>query len=220
MRRTCPSGRMHGAARCALLAGSPLDPVGAVARVRGHRRADRADGVGPAERRRAASGDRTRQRRASIGTRGRLPARRNRRAQTGGHDSSSARGQGAFRLRLLDAYRGACAITGEHTEPVLDATHIQPYLGPRSNHPRNGLILTKEFHALFDKGLVTIEPPARAGSEYRVRVSRIIRERWNNGRRYNDFDGAPLRTVPADPRVQPSAEALEWHRESVFEKVA
>ncbi|MFL5291002.1 MAG: HNH endonuclease, partial [Myxococcales bacterium] len=119
-------------------------------------------------------------------------------------------GQGAFRLRLLDAYRGACAITGEHTEPVLDATHIQPYLGPRSNHPRNGLILTKEFHALFDKGLVTIDPPARAGSEYRVRVSRIIRERWNNGRRYNDFDGAPLRSVPADPRLQPSAEALEW----------
>ena len=129
-------------------------------------------------------------------------------------------GQGAFRLRLLHAYRGACAITGEHTEPVLDATHIQPYLGPRSNHPRNGLILTKEFHALFDKGLVTIEPPARAGSEYRVRVSRIIRERWNNGRRYNDFDGAPLRSVPADPRLQPSSEALEWHRDSVFEKVA
>jgi hypothetical protein len=61
-------------------------------------------------------------------------------------------GQGAFRLRLLEAYRGACAITGEHTEPVLDATHIQPYLGPRSNHPRNGLILTKEFHALSTRG--------------------------------------------------------------------
>jgi putative restriction endonuclease len=32
-------------------------------------------------------------------------------------------GQGAFRLRLLDAYDGQCAITGEHTEPVLDAAH-------------------------------------------------------------------------------------------------
>ena len=52
-------------------------------------------------------------------------------------------GQGAFRVRLLRAYEGRCAITGEHTEPVLDAAHIQPYLGPGSNHIQNGLLLTK-----------------------------------------------------------------------------
>lgn len=129
-------------------------------------------------------------------------------------------GQGAFRLRLLEAYDRACAITGEHTEPVLDAAHIQTYLGPRSNHPRNGIILTKEFHALFDKGLVTVEPPKSDRDEYRIRVSRLIRERWNNGRRYNEFDGKPLRFVPEDPRLQPSRQALEWHRETVFERVA
>ena len=59
-------------------------------------------------------------------------------------------GQGTFRLRLLQAYGGRCAITQEHTEPVLDAAHIQPYLGTMSNHVQNGLVLTKEFHALFD----------------------------------------------------------------------
>lgn len=41
---------------------------------------------------------------------------------------------------------------------VLDAAHIQPCLGPRSNHPQNGLVLTKEFHALFDRGYVTVTP--------------------------------------------------------------
>ena len=128
-------------------------------------------------------------------------------------------GQGAFRLRLLEAYGGACAITGEHTEPVLDAAHIQRYLGPRSNHLRNGLILTKEFHTLFDRGLVTIEPPA-SGGEHRIRVSRLIHERWKNGRRYNEFNGTALRNLPQDPRLQPSREALEWHREQVFERVA
>lgn len=127
-------------------------------------------------------------------------------------------GQGAFRLRLLDAY-GSCAITGEHTEPVLDAAHIQPYLGRRSNHPCNGVLLTKEFHALFDKGLVTIEPPTARG-DYHVRVSRLLQERWRNGRRYNAFDGQPLVTLPADPRLRPSREALEWHRQTVFERVA
>jgi putative restriction endonuclease len=127
-------------------------------------------------------------------------------------------GQGTFRLRLLDVY-GACAITGEHTEPVLDAAHIQPYLGPRSNHPCNGLILTKEFHTLFDMGLVTIQPPGSRG-EYRVRVSRIIHDRWKNGRRYNVFDGQPLVSLPADARLRPSPGALEWHRRNKFERVA
>ena len=127
-------------------------------------------------------------------------------------------GQGAFRLRLLDAY-GACAITGEHTEPVLDAAHIQSYLGPKSNHPCNGLILTKEFHTLFDKGLVTIDPPDSSG-EYHVRVSQLIRERWQNGHRYNAFDGKPLLTVPSDAKLYPSRGALEWHRNHVFEHVA
>ncbi len=66
-------------------------------------------------------------------------------------------GQGTFRARLLEAYEGQCAITGEHTEPVLDAAHIQPYLGPASNHVQNGLLLTQELHTLFDRGLVCVE---------------------------------------------------------------
>lgn len=87
-------------------------------------------------------------------------------------------GQGAFRLRLLSAYGGRCAITGEHSEPVLDAAHIQPYRGPRSNHVQNGLVLTKEFHALFDRGHVSVTP------DHKVRVSPRLREDWKNGRRY------------------------------------
>jgi hypothetical protein len=41
---------------------------------------------------------------------------------------------------------------------VLDAAHIQPYLGPRSNHLQNGILLTKESHTLFDLGYVTMTP--------------------------------------------------------------
>jgi len=83
-------------------------------------------------------------------------------------------GQGTFRARLLDGYGRRCAVTGEHTEPVLDAAHIQPSLGPASNHLQNGLLLTKEFHALLDLGLVGINP------ESRVRVSPALRSRWKN----------------------------------------
>jgi predicted restriction endonuclease len=53
-----------------------------------------------------------------------------------------------------------------------------------------------------------------------VRVSTRIREKWQNGRRYNDFDGRPLVGVPRRPELLPSREALEWHRENIFERVA
>lgn len=119
-------------------------------------------------------------------------------------------GQGTFRARLMTAYDGHCAITGEHTELVLDAAHIQPYLGPRSNHLQNGLLLTKEFHALFDRGYVSVTP------DYRVRVSQKLRERWSNGRRYYPFDGEPLAHLPRAACDAPSRAALEWHSTHVF----
>jgi putative restriction endonuclease len=123
-------------------------------------------------------------------------------------------GQGAFRLRLLDAYGGRCAITGEHTEPVLDAAHIQPYLGPRSNHVQNGLVLTKEFHTLFDLGYVGVTP------DLIVRVSPKLRERWQNGKRYYPCDGQRLVVVPSGSALRPSAAALDWHIKHRFGRVA
>lgn len=121
-------------------------------------------------------------------------------------------GQGAFRLRLLGAYSGRCAITGEHTEPVLDAAHIQPYLGPRSNHLQNGLLLTKEFHALFDKGYVGITP------DLEVRISERLRAEWRNGKRYYPYDKQRLVQLPTDTALQPSRDALAWHFERVFKR--
>ena len=123
-----------------------------------------------------------------------------------------------WRESMQVAYGGRCAITQEHTEPVLDAAHIQPYLGTMSNHVQNGLVLTKEFHALFDKGLATIEPPSAARQTYNLRLSPQIKERWNNGRRYYEYRDREL-VVPLDPALRPSPLALEWHRENVFEQM-
>lgn len=119
-------------------------------------------------------------------------------------------GQGAFRLRLLDAYGGRCAITGEKTEPVLEVAHIQPYLGPRSNHVQNGLLLTTEFHTLFDRGYVTVTP------EHEVRISPRLRKEWRNGHRYYPYDGQRLVQMPQEPELQPSPAALEWHERNIF----
>lgn len=118
-------------------------------------------------------------------------------------------GQGAFRVRLLDAYRGRCAVTGEHAAPVLDAAHIQPYLGPRSNHIQNGLVLRTDLHRLFDEGYVTVTP------EYRFAVSPRLRDEFENGKTYYEMDGRQI-LVPATPHMQPSRPALEWHATRVF----
>ena len=116
-------------------------------------------------------------------------------------------GQGAFRARLLETYNKRCAITAERTEPVLDAAHIQPYLGPRSNHARNGILLTKEFHTLFDLGYVTVTPSLE------VRISTRLRADFSNGRRYYAYDNQALQSRPT---VLPSEAALEWHNRHVF----
>ncbi len=119
-------------------------------------------------------------------------------------------GQGAFRTQLLRAYGGQCAITGEHTEIVLDAAHIQPYLGPHSNHIQNGLLLTKEFHTLFDAGYVTVTP------DYEVRVSTKLRSDWDNGHRYYPVDGRKLAVIPQQASFRPNPEVLEWHLRKRF----
>ncbi|MGI8791657.1 MAG: HNH endonuclease [Acidimicrobiales bacterium] len=120
-------------------------------------------------------------------------------------------GQGAFRLLVTDAYQRRCAVTGERTLPVLDAAHIRPYaeLGP--HRLENGLLLRKDLHALFDAGYVTVT------SSLELRVSRRIREEFENGRDYYALEGASVR-VPLPPAPPPSREYLEWHGDTVFRR--
>lgn len=118
-------------------------------------------------------------------------------------------GQGAFRVEVLDAYARRCAITGERTLPVLDAAHIRPYAQSGPHRLDNGLLLRKDLHALFDAGYVTVTP------SFELRVSRRIREEFENGRDYYALEGAPLR-LPLAPNPPPSREFLEWHGDAVF----
>jgi putative restriction endonuclease len=118
-------------------------------------------------------------------------------------------GQGAFRLEVLDAYGRRCAVTGERTLPVLDAAHIKPYSQHGEHRVENGLLLRKDLHALFDAGYVTVTPSLE------FRVSRRIREEFENGRDYYALEGASVR-LPAPPSPPPSPEYLEWHGDAVF----
>jgi putative restriction endonuclease len=119
-------------------------------------------------------------------------------------------GQGLFSLAVRDAYRGACAVTGEHSGPVLEAAHIIPYARGGEHRVDNGLLLRSDLHRLYDRGYVTVTP------DYEFLVGEKLRNEFNNGRSYYSLSG-PKIAVPSTVRYKPSRERLEWHMEQVFQ---
>jgi hypothetical protein len=111
------------------------------------------------------------------------------------------RGQPSFRKKLLKIYGNRCAITGCNATEVLEACHIVPYLGPKTNHPSNGLVLRADLHTLFDLDLVTIEPESMT-----VIVSPSLR-----GSEYGSLEGIELRK-PVNRAFAPAPAAFEERR--------
>jgi hypothetical protein len=110
-------------------------------------------------------------------------------------------GQGRFRAELLAAYERRCAITDCGVEAVLEAAHITPYRGEKTNRVWNGLLLRADIHTLFDLERVTVLPdltfkvdPALAETEYGGFANRRLR-------------------VPANDDQAPSPEVLREHNE-------
>jgi putative restriction endonuclease len=118
-------------------------------------------------------------------------------------------GQGIFRISVTDAYGRACAVTGEHSLPALEAAHIRPYSEGGEHRVSNGLLLRSDIHRLFDKGYVTVSP------DRRFLVSRRLKEDFDNGRSYFPFDRR-LIGVPPDAAERPDPALLEWHGSERF----
>jgi hypothetical protein len=68
-------------------------------------------------------------------------------------------GQNVFRSALMDYWGGKCAVTGVAVPEVLRASHCKPWADCSSDAERldvyNGLLLTANLDALFDKGLIS-----------------------------------------------------------------
>ncbi len=118
-------------------------------------------------------------------------------------------GQSSFRIAVLEAYDRRCAVTGEHSLPVIEASHIKPYAAGGDHAVVNGLPLRRDLHRLFDLGFVTVRP------NLRFDVSRSLRDKWQNGRIYYELAGREIR-LPPNPAEHPSRELLGWHNEQVF----
>ncbi len=118
-------------------------------------------------------------------------------------------GQGAFRVLVTDIYDRRCAVTRERTLPALEAAHIRPYSEGGAHEARNGLLLRRDIHSLFDSGYVTVTPG------HRFEVSGRIKEEFENGRDYYALHGRSI-SVPAPAEQQPDPRVLSWHNEHCF----
>lgn len=127
-----------------------------------------------------------------------------------GHTVYPRLGQGAFRVVVTEAYNRRCAITGEKTLPVLEAAHIKPYSQQGPHHPANGILLRQDLHTLFDRGYMTVS------SDFRIEVSRRIKEDFGNGRDYYALRGNKLCEIPKNSIERPSPEFLEWHNQNRY----
>ncbi len=118
-------------------------------------------------------------------------------------------GQGTFRIGVLDAYGRACAITREHSLPVLEAAHIRSFSSEGPNEVRNGVLMRADLHRLFDKGFITIS------EDHRLEVSSRLNRLYKNGKPYYALAGSPVH-LPAQAGDAPAAEFLTWHRTEIY----
>ncbi|MCB1045392.1 MAG: HNH endonuclease [Acidobacteria bacterium] len=118
-------------------------------------------------------------------------------------------GQGTFRVLVTEAYQRTCAMTTEHSLPVLEAAHIKPYALGGTHSVNNGLLLRSDVHRLFDKGYVTVAP------DYRIEVSNRLKDEFHNGKAYYPYHGSKL-LLPRDPTNHPNARLLEYHQNEIY----
>ena len=120
----------------------------------------------------------------------------------GGHTTSIVRrrrGQRAFRFMMMDRFGESCAFSGEQPPQVLEAAHLCSFAKKAEHHSDGGLLLRRDFHALFDSNLMTVNP-----DNWRIEIAPRLRSYDT----YRSFEKAPL-LVPEAKR--PDRELLVEH---------
>lgn len=79
----------------------------------------------------------------------------------GGHSLGVVRrriGQRKFRFSMMERYGENCAFSGPQPPQVLEAAHLYSFSERPTHEHDGGLLLRRDFHALFDAKLLAINP--------------------------------------------------------------
>jgi putative restriction endonuclease len=116
-------------------------------------------------------------------------------------------GQDVFREALFKYWKNCCAITTLDVPEILRASHIKPWADCDNDNDRlnvyNGFLLSANYDALFDKGLITFDDKGIIIYSSKLSKSQILEI---GGDRYKSLRWIDERHLPF----------LEWHRSYVF----
>ncbi|MFF0455447.1 HNH endonuclease [Nocardia africana] len=94
----------------------------------------------------------------------------------GGHTIRPVRvriGQTGFRAELLRRFGPKCAFSGSLPEPALDACHLYSYADVGHHDPHGGILLRRDLHTLFDRGLIAVDGDSRIDVTLELRKFQI-----------------------------------------------
>jgi putative restriction endonuclease len=119
----------------------------------------------------------------------------------------------AFTKNVRVMYNFTCAMTGLKLingsgRYEVEAAHIRP-VGDDHNGPdsvRNGIALSRSIHWMFDRGILSLT------DEYEILMAKKLVP--DPVKRFLNPNGKIL--IPADPRLRPHPQFLQYHREHIF----
>lgn len=93
-------------------------------------------------------------------------------------------GQGWFREKVLEIWKGGCAVTGTTLAPVLRASHIRAWAEcvdddhEQRLDPYNGLPLVATLDALFDKHLISFSDDGKmlVSKKYVLQIEEVLQQ--------------------------------------------
>ncbi|MDF0556393.1 HNH endonuclease [Kamptonema sp. UHCC 0994] len=122
---------------------------------------------------------------------------------------------GAFRRTIISIYEHRCAFCGlqvfNSLENIVDGAHIKPFSKFYDDRINNGLSLCKNHHWAFDRFWFTLN------DDFTIIVADTLREYSPHARPIKDFHGDRI-TLPMREEYRPRPDALQWHRQSFFER--
>ena len=131
-------------------------------------------------------------------------------------ETDAAKRDAKFAVRVLPAYDYTCALTGyrmiaTNGTTALDAAHIHQFKAGGSNHPTNGIALSKTTHWLFDQGFWSIS------NDYRILVAEDrFDERGDATHLLKPRAGRSI-LRPKNEHYLPDRDSLKWQRHGFAE---